>query len=190
MLKLFPSEFLYESRVSEEDKKKIRQNYFFKIKENKQTNISINNSNVKSDFRHSTIDYSDYTKIIGKYIQSFLREYLDGNCPPLNIFSFSNLYDGESSYMDSHRHPGSDLSMIYFLADDGDKTVFHPSNFKIQELSQKVKGFNEWSNVYSILPEEGKYVIFSSNLSHGVCPSPKNKERITISSNINIFHTP
>jgi len=185
MFKLFPNEFLFESKISNEDQKIIEDYYLNQIISNNFENQNIIRSSVKSDFRVNVIDYKLYTNIIGKYVKDFLLEHSDEFNLRFNLFSFSNCYD-KTSYMASHRHPGADLSMIYFLT-GGDVTSFYPSNFKLRELGLKLSKFVEWSSDYDIIAEKGKYVIFTSNLAHGVNPSEKNSNRVTIASNINII---
>jgi hypothetical protein len=184
MLKSFTSEFLFESKISNEDQKIIEDYYLDKIINNDFEDQNIIRSSVKSDFRINVIDYKLYTNVIGKYVKNFLLEYSDNQDIKFNLFSFSNCYN-KTSYMASHRHPGADLSMIYFLT-DGDVTSFYPSNFKVRELGVKLSKFIEWSSDYDVVAEKGKYVIFTSNLAHGVNPSEKNFNRVTIASNINI----
>jgi len=185
MIKTFVNEFLFESKISSEDQKIIEDYYLHQIINNNLVEQNIQRSLVKSDFRMNIIDYKLYTNTIGKYIKNFLLDYSNEHEIKFNLFSFSNCYNNKS-YMASHRHPGTDLSMIYFLT-DGDVTSFYPSNFKIREIGVKLSKFIEWSSDYDVVAEKGKFVIFSSNLAHGVNPSEKNQNRVTIASNIDVI---
>jgi uncharacterized protein (TIGR02466 family) len=111
------------------------------------------------------------------------------NYPPI-INSIWSIINSENSYMNSHIHPESYLSMGYYVkvpqGDCGNFVMEDPrlgAQFKIPPTKHRN---NLNLRKVELPPEEGLLVIFQSFVPHFVKPNRTNKDRIVISANFGI----
>ena len=102
-----------------------------------------------------------------------------------------NVNDRKSSFNRPHVHPGATFSGVYYVKcnEQSGKLVFkHPSI--IQQYTIPENTMDKWTNFlacnWSVLPEEGKLMIFPSWLEHYVEPNVDDEIRISIAFNADI----
>lgn len=89
-------------------------------------------------------------------------------------------------HQEIHDHPDCDLSCVIFLDDYKEgQSKFYFSNRHSREPN------SVWGNIINLhswymYPEKGSLIFFPSHMLHGVTPHNSNKNRETISINLNI----
>jgi uncharacterized protein (TIGR02466 family) len=97
----------------------------------------------------------------------------------------------KNNYNVSHVHPGSILSGVIWIKCPDNCGVLgfeNPNYFAHASLIKSVdkeirEGTNFFDN-YSIVPEDGKMLLFPSNLRHSVEPNLSDEDRISIAFNL------
>ena len=115
------------------------------------------------------IDYCKDLKINGK---------LENKRAWFNIYRQGDLQE-------YHNHPSSFISVIYYLKgnEKSAKTVFTDFNM----INFRCNKYNEDnSSIWKIPFENGKLIIFNSNVIHSVEKHSQNNERITLAINYNL----
>lgn len=103
-----------------------------------------------------------------------------------------NINDRKSSFNRPHVHPDATFSGVYYVKcnEASGKLVFrHPS--LVQQYTIPEETMENWTNFlasnWSVLPEEGKLLIFPSWLEHYVEPNADDETRISIAFNAKIY---
>ena len=96
--------------------------------------------------------------------------------PWINLYKFGQ-------HQEVHDHCGSDLSSVFFM-NDGDEFFFYDRNST--NLTNPIKKFIGYKNVYGIEAKAGDIMFFPSHMLHGVSPIKNDATRITMSVNFDI----
>ncbi len=99
--------------------------------------------------------------------------------------AWANVY-GLGNFQESHCHPGSHFSAVYFLsAPEGSGSLKFESPMTPDMMPLTYMNYNEISNETAEYPaREGTLVIFRSYLRHGVYPNQTDEKRISLAMNL------
>jgi len=107
-----------------------------------------------------------------------------------NLCGWANL-NRDGSYNNMHKHPGSDLSCVYYVS-LGTKTGDHLYNGAIQFQDPRpgaffgaIPGF-DFGKMITIEPKPGGLIVFPSWLEHSVHPFRGEGVRISIAINVSL----
>ena len=193
VLPLFPS-LTHHCEVKEFGKiKKKLVNYVYQ--ENKKDWEGVVRSNVGG--WHSRSDYQAFDNIIHSTLLFTLNEYFSKR----EIFRDNVTFDiGElwininkkNDSNDSHNHPLSDMSGVFWIKVPENSGVleFHnPNSFQQYKLlkscySDELIDKSLDCIAYWFPPREGSIILFPSHLFHSVKPNKSNEERISVSFNL------
>ena len=111
-------------------------------------------------------------------------------------FILNNFWINENlknNYNKPHSHLGQnvDFSGTYYLkAPKNSGNIFFESNDPSREMFQTFKSFIEpsfdFQNHIDFEPKDNDFVLFASNLRHGVMPNKTNEKRISVAFNLMI----
>jgi len=136
---------------------------------------------------HSTpnpAEFYDYIDIIMKQLDLFCQ------------FQLSNFWiniNPPGSFNQEHDHPNADLSGVFWVQSSdncGDLIFKNPSAFVQSKLigscPENLKKQYKIYNEMNYTPQEKKSVVFPAHLSHKVGINQSDKDRISISFNLNL----
>ena len=91
----------------------------------------------------------------------------------------------------AHTHPGSDLSLVWFLTDINNSfRIQHPLHHTRCRLSSAYKGYNRYGFNYNLVESidarAGDIIMFPSDLEHYVEPHEHRNKRVTVSFNLKL----
>jgi len=184
-LKLFPQVLgIFKNENNELFKKDlIKKCYSYKIKKNKNWVSKIDNSNSILNL----YDKKDFNNLLN-WIDEKVLQY----CKNLKInpslkqkyawFNICKKYD----FQEYHSHPDSNISAIYYLSGDINSAKTYFIDFESQKMDYKfnISDYTEDNSSRWNMPfEEGKLIIFKSNMFHCVEQHNLNKDRVTLAIN-------
>jgi uncharacterized protein (TIGR02466 family) len=149
-------------------------------------------TNYHSDSTRNYIGHFDNT--LGEYLNNVCRMYLEytGFNPTSNmrIESWLNL-NLPNTHHSRHEHFGCFMSGVLWLAaglDSGNFNIHDPIGVRAQNVTQyrfaksKTTSYNK--DIFAIVPQPGKLILFPSWLQHQVESNKGNDDRISIAFNI------
>lgn len=182
LFNLFPTHLIGHDleNYSEYRDKLIR--YCFQDK-NDSSGVKISNrGGWQSD--HKPIDILE--EFVYPEVSSILSQYLTTNFyfgfPWINI-------NPPGTSNDRHTHPGSDLSVVMYVKipeNSGELEFTNPSYIEAFNLISSVNKDVEIPPSISIVPVEGRVLIFPAYLLHKVLENESNDDRISIAWNVKV----
>ena len=184
-LKLFPKIL---GVFVNQDNKVIKDNlmnkcYSYKINKNENWISKINNSNGILNL----YDLKDFKNLLN-WIDMKVLEY----CKNLKInpslkekYAWFNIYK-KYDFQEYHSHPDSNVSAIYYLSGDTNSAKTYFIDFEGQKMNHKFNITNyteDNSSSWGMPFEEGKLIVFRSDMFHCVEKHNLNTDRITLAIN-------
>ena len=144
------------------------------------------------DKLHLDVKYNDLFQELNKHIVDYIQALgYDLNKFNINIVKAWSTYTAKDQHIALHRHTASHFSTVYYVrADDmGDLQIEEEQGAKlglfIPPTDQYFSSWNKFNFAsYLIKAETGKFIIFPSTLMHKTLDNTKDKQRISISSDI------
>ena len=144
------------------------------------------------DNLHIRPEYNDLFQELNKHIVAYIQALgYDLKKFNINIVKAWSTYTAKDQHIALHRHTASHFSTVYYVrADDmGDLQIEEEQGAKlglyIPPTDQYFSSWNKFNFAsYIIKAETGKFVIFPSTLMHKTLDNTKDKQRISISSDI------
>jgi uncharacterized protein (TIGR02466 family) len=195
------SEFLFPKQIIISDSDNFLSyrdhliNLCYREREKDPSGVKISNSGgwqSKSDYIHNSDDFD------------FLFEDLGGNLAhcmgaEFNMIENGNLtisnawinISGKYNYNVQHIHPLSVISAVYYIKcpeNCGNLLFLQDCNdtLDLEYRQNKIKDLAKMYSAYFITPQEGRLIIFPSNLSHRVETNMSDEDRISISFNMHL----
>jgi len=143
-------------------------------------------------FRKNAIEEYSLT-LFQKELEFHVNEFMKTIGTPIERYRSFKIYGcwitqtmpGEHAH--NHTHGHNDLSGVYYIkTDNKDGNLFFNNPLTLLTHSYS---FEHIPQQLEYLPEEGKIVLFPGWLEHGVKTNNTDKERISISFNINFERT-
>jgi uncharacterized protein (TIGR02466 family) len=190
-LLLFPQKvLLYKCKGFGEIKKELIE-YCYSLK-NKSTskNLTLNNGWQSDSNSHTQKRFEPFLNFLNDNIETCLKLY---QLKPKGFYVDTCVINigGENSYHNSHIHPNTDISGVFWITipnNSGEFVFENPSNFGqnnlLNVLDKKESENKKMYHSYHINPIEGNILLFPSNLRHSVNLNRNKKDRITIGFNV------
>ena len=184
-LKLFPKIL---GVFVNQDNKIIKNNlinkcYSFDISKNENWISKINNSNGLLNL----YDIKDFKNLLN-WIDTQVSEYcknLKINPSLKNKYAWFNIYK-KYDFQEYHSHPDSNISAIYYLSGDTNSAKTYFIDFEGQKMDYKfnINNYTEDNSSSWDMPfEEGKLIVFRSDMFHCVEKHNLNTDRISLAIN-------
>ena len=172
---------------------KIKKRFLSLLKKEKQNNNSRIISNIGGFQTQSLTD-----KILGEFLMNSSANLLTSHYQfkkPVK-FILNNFWINENyknSYNKIHRHQGQDVdfSGIYYLqVPKKSGNIYFESNDPSREMFNifypYIERHTDFERHIEFEPKDNNFVIFPSNLNHGVEPNESNSKRISVAFNFMI----
>jgi len=129
------------------------------------------------------LDVQEVSNVLIPSLKQFLQEM--GINYDVEVHDvWKNTYE-KGNFQEIHYHPNHDLTAVVFLDDHDDNFgIFYFYNRNGIEVSEKWTGVIN-SFTYYIQGNAGDVLFFPSHMLHGVTPHLSDKERRTVSFNLN-----
>lgn len=189
-VKLFPKIlglFYNKDNITYKDKL-VKQCYSYKDKHKLKDTGFLSNSYNSNQNNLNLYNNKNFSKLF-KWIDSCVNVYCDNlkiNSKIKRKHSFFNIYH-QHDYQEYHNHADVDISAIYYLSGNKQsaKTWFTDFNFDKQKYN--LREYNEDNSSSWFIPfEEGKLIIFRSDILHCVEKHNLKTDRISLAFNFNL----
>ena len=102
--------------------------------------------------------------------------------PWLNHYSFNG-------FQELHIHPGSDLSLVFFINDGKNFGQFYFYDRMSIEMPEAVKQLVDYESCFYPEIKSGQFIVFPSTMLHGVTPHKSKEIRKTFALNLNLIRS-
>ena len=193
LIPVFPSPILISEVENFKGTKKELVNWIKKYQKT-QDNFQVSGRNAWQSPRNFSIvenSFLKYRTLIEKKTADMMYSFTDNEYKIENMWINVNSPNG---YNVSHTHPQSDLSAVLWINSPqrSGKLCFtspnvFPQHKTIERCRENIKQSLNYHHDFWIEPDEGKIIIFPSNLIHFVDVNESKEDRISISFNINLI---
>lgn len=142
-------------------------------------NINENLSSRKGGYQSK--NSSDFSQIPSQFVEHIQKVFRD-----FPRFQFTNWWvniSNKGDYNTAHVHPGSDLSVIWYLTDNNNSlTIHNPMSYSRSNLNIALPDINP-DNI-SISAKAGDFLVFPGDVIHSVDQHELDTPRISLSLNM------